>query len=148
MNDNILVPVDGSEHSAKAVHFAADVAERYGSELLLLHVVQTHEVPDGLRRWAALENVHEPPEWLMGTALAERVLEDAEGRAKKHGVKSVERLMENGNPARQILEVVAARKIDLVVMGTRGHSDLEGLVMGSVAHKVTHGAACTVVTVK
>jgi nucleotide-binding universal stress UspA family protein len=63
-------------------------------------------------------------------------------------VKSVNRLIESGNPARQILAVAAAQKIDLIVMGTRGHSDLEGLVMGSVAHKVSHGADCTVVTVK
>lgn len=56
--------------------------------------------------------------------------------------------MERGEPAEQILETAKRTDVDLIVMATRGLSDIQGLVMGSVAHKVSHAAPCTVVTVR
>ena len=148
MNDNILVPVDGSESAFKALDFAVDLSEKYGSKLWLLNVVQSRDIPEGLRHWAEVEHVTSPPEWLLEQAVAERVLVVAEDRAKDKGARDLERVVEKGDPAGTILEVAGRHQVDLIVMGTRGLSDLQGLVMGSVAHKVCHGAACTVVAVK
>jgi len=148
MNENILVPVDGSESAFKALDFAVDLATKYGSKIWLLNVVQSRDIPEGLRHWAEVEHVTSPPEWLLEQAVAERVLVAAEDRVKDKGAGNVERVAEKGDAAGTILEVAARHRVDLIVMGTRGLSDLQGLVMGSVAHKVCHGASCTVVTVK
>jgi nucleotide-binding universal stress UspA family protein len=148
MNENIMVAVDGSDASFKALDFAADLASKYGSKLWLVHVVQSREIPEGLKQWARVEHVQSPPEWLLEEAIAENVLTAAADRARAHGVKSVEGVSENGDVARCIIDAVRRHSVDVVVMGTRGLSDLQGLVLGSVAHKVSHAAPCTVITVK
>jgi len=53
-----------------------------------------------------------------------------------------------GDAAEEIVAAAEKVKADLIVIGTRGLSDLEGLVMGSVSHKVIHLAHCPCVTVK
>ena len=89
-----------------------------------------------------------PPEWLLEQAIAEKVLVSASDRARRAGIDSVEPIAQNGDVARGIVDAARDHRIDTIVMGTRGLSDLQGLVLGSVAHKVTHAAPCTVVTVK
>lgn len=148
MNENILVPIDGSDASFKALDLAADLAVRYKSKLHLLHVTQSREIPPALKHWARVEHVQSPPEWLLEEAVAENVLTGAEDRARAHGVEAVERIANHGDAASCIIETARGHSADMIVMGTRGLSDLQGLVLGSVAHKVTHHAPCTVVTVR
>lgn len=148
MNDNILIAVDGSEASFKALDFAADLASQYDSNLILLHVVPEGGLPEGLRQWATVEHVENPAEWLYEQAVADNVLLAADERVRAKGLAKVERVVQHGEVTKQILDVAKRRSVDLIVMGTRGLSDLEGLFMGSVAHKVTHRAPCTVVSVR
>ena len=101
-----------------------------------------------LKEWARAEHVDSPPTVLYEQAIAENVLAGAESRAADRGAHRMERLMERGDPTKRILEEANRCAVDVIVMGTRGLSDLQGLVMGSVAHKVTHAAGCTVVTVR
>ena len=53
-----------------------------------------------------------------------------------------------GRPADTIVAAAERDKADMIVMGSRGFSDLKGLLLGSVSHKVSHLAPCTCVTVK
>ena len=64
------------------------------------------------------------------------------------GVKSVRSVVEDGDPARCILDCATRDNADLVVLGSRGLSDLKGLLLGSVSHKVSQLAECTCMTVK
>jgi len=59
-----------------------------------------------------------------------------------------EAIIKRGQPARSIVEFAKDRGIDVIVMGSRGTGDMEGLLLGSVSHKVTSLAPCTCVTVK
>ena len=72
----------------------------------------------------------------------------AEEDAKRKGVTSVKTDLEDGDPATVIVEVVNKERPDLLVMGSRGLRSVQGLLMGSVSHKVSHAATCTVVIVK
>lgn len=148
MSKRILVPVDGSEWSLKALDLAADLAGKYGSNLILLHVVPSNEVPQGLRQWAKTEQFLDPPEAIYEQAIADGVLEMAETRLSKEKTVSITRATEHGDAAKKILEVAGREDADLIVMGTRGLSDFQGLILGSVAHKVSSAASCTVVTVR
>jgi nucleotide-binding universal stress UspA family protein len=60
----------------------------------------------------------------------------------------VEHLLEQGDPATQILRIAQETGCDLVVMGTHGRTGLDRLIMGSVAEEVVRRASCPVVTVK
>jgi nucleotide-binding universal stress UspA family protein len=147
MHKKILVPLDGSEHSLKALDIAADLAEKYGSELILLHVVPSGEVPKALQKWAKTEQFLDPPEAIYEQAIADGILGSAEARLGGNKVASVKHVTEHGDAAVRILQVAVREKADLIVLGTRGLTDLQGLVLGSVAHKVTHAAPSTVITV-
>jgi nucleotide-binding universal stress UspA family protein len=63
-------------------------------------------------------------------------------------VTAVETLIRVGQPARTIVHVAEQLEVDCIVMGSRGLGDFEGLLLGSVSHKVASLAKCTCVTVK
>jgi len=144
----ILVPVDGSEHAFHAVDVACIIARQLGGTLRLVHVVPDRAVPEGLKRFAELEHIQGPPEYVYTAAVAENVLNAGRDRAADNDVKDVETAVEYGDAAKGILEVANRHDVDMIVMGTRGLSDIQGLLFGSVAHKVSHDATCRVVIVK
>ena len=80
--------------------------------------------------------------------MAEQVLDAGERLAKQHGAKNVEKISEEGDPAKRILEQAEKSHASLIVMGSRGLSDIKGLMMGSVSHKVSNLANCSCMTVK
>jgi nucleotide-binding universal stress UspA family protein len=67
--------------------------------------------------------------------------------AKERGVENVSDVIEDGDPTEQILRH-AETATNLIVMGSRGLSDLKGLLMGSVSHRVSQPSSCTRVTVR
>lgn len=173
MIKSILVPVDGSQHAEKAVLLAADIAQKYDARLILLHVLVPGPVPEGLRHMAEVEGLTPArdagpvapvaegkyPASLISAGrdydshevlgfIGKRVLSDAERTAQEHGAPAVRTVLGEGDPAAQILETAEAEAANLIVMGSRGLSDLKGLLMGSVSSKVNQLSACTCVTVK
>lgn len=160
MFKHILVPVDGSEHAERALGLAADLAARYDAKLHVIHVLLRGEVPDDLRKLSDKKTDPEPGIALGGTYvdaslpfevlqdIAEKLLERARKTAQDHGAKQVDTSWQQGDPAGAILEQAREQGADLVVMGSRGLSDIKGLVIGSVSHKVAHLFEGSVVTVK
>lgn len=148
MSGQILVPVDGSDHAIRALRVACELAKAENRKLRLLHVVPKAGVPSGLKRFAEVEHIHSPPEYLYETAIAEGVLNTARDQALSDGAESVECSVELGDATKGILQVAAREAVDTIVMGTRGLSDIQGMVFGSVAHKVAHAAECQVIVVK
>ena len=64
------------------------------------------------------------------------------------GISKVERRVEQGDPALVIIKTADDIKADMIVLGSRGLSDFQGMLVGSVSHKVSHHAKCTCVTVR
>ena len=150
MIKTILVPTDGSDHADKAVGFAADLAEKYGAKVHLVHILRdpgSANVPPDLRTYEKVEHARVTEREVI-RGIASEILQKAESLAREHGAKEVESSIEVGSPAEWILDAARTRNADLIVMGTRGLGDLEGLIMGSTAHKVTHLAPCTCITVR
>jgi nucleotide-binding universal stress UspA family protein len=137
MISTILLPVDGSEPSNRAVTVAAELAVKLGAEIVVLHV-QEH--------LATMEAAYEVESQTEAHELVDRcvrTLKDLGASARGDVVSSV-----YDRDARVILEVAEEEHADLVVMGSRGLSDFAGLVLGSVAHKVLHLAHCPVLVVR
>ncbi len=140
----ILVAVDGSEPARRAVRRAADLAVKYGAELLLVNVLPSgarEVVPRELAAYAEIEHIHVTKGDLL-RGIAEQILRQAEADAREAGVAEVRSMVETGDPATAIAEVARTEKADLIVMGRRGLGMLAGLLLGSVSHKVTQLAAC------
>jgi nucleotide-binding universal stress UspA family protein len=135
--EKILLAVDGSEHSAKAVAVAGDLGRRYHAEVVVLHV-REHELT-----WGGDVDVETPSEALDLVDGVVRRLKD-EGT----GVRGEVVRVPLGQTARAILDMCKDEGTDLIVMGTRGLSDWGRLLMGSVAHKVVHLAEVPVLVVR
>ena len=146
MVKNILVALDGSEHSKKAVEFAIDSAKMCGATLYLIHVWEEKNQPKGFE-----EHVHEqklPYNYFDEVCHRDHFVGDAEARAKEAGIKSVEIICANGDPAEEILRTAKEVTADLIVMGNRGLGKFPRVLMGSVSTKVCNHSNSTCVIVK
>jgi nucleotide-binding universal stress UspA family protein len=142
MFTNILVAVDGSDPAYKAADIAADLAHRYSATLVVVHVLARVPVPTeggDLSQVAIAKQQRKA---------GDDVVAEASKRAHTRGVQAVETVVEEGDPAKTIVDLGSRRNVDLIVMGTRGLGRLQGIILGSVAHKVTHLATCPVLTVR
>ena len=146
MTKRMLVPVDGSEHSQKALEFACELARGMGYTLHLIHVAESLPHDRVLVLGGAHVTIHASREDLEKAG--HEVLDASRRLAEEHGVKAPESEVVAGDPAARIVEAAARQEADMVVMGSRGLSDLKGLVLGSVSHKVNHLAPCTCITVR
>ena len=143
----IVAAVDLSEPSLRAADLAADLASRYDAELVLLTVGRDIGAPDpGMQAYAQLEHIREPISTLHVEALRESLAGTCE-RATAAGARHVTAEVAVGEPADEILAFAKAEQADLIVVGSRGHGRLAGLLLGSVAQKVVALAACPVVVV-
>lgn len=151
MNKKFLVAVDGSDHSWKALDLAAKSATLTGAELVILHVVPYEPMPDSLRQFAQSESVpleEENFRFHLGRKVGDKIASEAETRARKSGLDRVTTLVAEGNAAQEIVTMAKTKDIEMLFLGSRGLSDVSGLLMGSVSHKVLHLAPCTCVVVK
>lgn len=146
MISNILIPVDGSEHSAKALHIGCDLAVKYGAAVHLLHVTESPIREHTMALGGAAITLHASPDELKQAGSKE--LEFAREYAVNHGAREVTTEMGSGSPAHRIVDSAREIHADMIVMGSRGLSDLAGLLVGSVSHKVTNMAPCTCITVR
>ena len=123
----LLVAVDESPRSIRVVERAAEIAELFHAKIILLHVRQ--KVPDilGDPFYQQLFN-HYMQTAEQITAPLHLLLED---KGIDHEVLILE-----GDPAQAITEAASNQKCELIVMGTRGLSNLAGMALGSVSHKV------------
>lgn len=147
----LLVAVDGSDHSRRAVEVAADLSARYGSVITLIHVIHdpTGSVPRGIEEFERIEHVQVTERDLLESA-GQRIVLEAQAHAYERGAEKVETIVRSGNPAAIIVDHIEKnlRSTDAVVMGRRGLGDLGGLLLGSVSHRVAHSATCAVITVQ
>lgn len=146
MSKLILVPVDGSEQSRKALEFAADWARHHDGKLHLLHVPEPPVGDEVMVLGGASVTLHASKEELR--AAGEKIIEASKALVKEEGIESVDSSIEIGDPARQIIRAAEEMKADMIVMGTRGLGDWKSLLVGSVSHKVMNLSPCTCVTVR
>lgn len=174
MISNIVLATDGSDHARHALDVGVDMAARYGATLTLVHVL-THDHPpaamermlkvEGLTDSAPVQNSEqggismklghalrmgqkEDQDARVIIALGEQILKAAVKKANEAGVENINSEIHSGDYANCIIDVAKKIDADLIVMGRRGLSNLKGFVTGSVSHKVSQRANCSVLTVK
>ncbi len=137
--ERIMVPVDGSDSSRRAAEYAAALAKSIGARVMVLHCRKPLPVILGEPYFqAAYNKIMEYVRQLMVPYL--ELFEDA-------GVPCVERILE-GAAHEMIVEAARTEKSDLIVMGSRGRTDFQGMLLGSVTHRVLHSAPCPVLVIR
>ena len=134
---HLLVAVDGSASSTRALRLAADMAKAFGAELQIVHVGPVRQLP------VLMGEASDP----RGDDDAQSILLDAVRIARSQGVEA-KVVRRHGRPADQIVRAVAELRPDLVVMGTRGLSRGRGLLLGSVSRVVVKKSKVQVVLVR
>lgn len=147
MFQKILCPVDGSDHALKAARLAGELAAKFGAKLTLLTVTKTLKITPAVKHYIQVEHLSGEPQYVLDQ-YTESVMQQAKDAARDLGVSEVKTEVKTGQPARTIVQVAERGGFDAIVLGSRGLGDLEGLLLGSVAHKVSSLAKCTVITVK
>ena len=137
MLKNILVATDASPASNRAINLAADMAAKYGATLHLLYAVREMQLPPELKKMAEVEKIAGARTDVLDF-VGKKILGDAETRATKKGASAVKSSLEHGDPATVILRYAKRRKVDLIVIGTRGLGQVQGMLMGSVSRKITN----------
>jgi nucleotide-binding universal stress UspA family protein len=134
----ILVPVDGSDHSLKAVETACDLAKAQPpSSLVLVAVaIEIPELAEGRYIYDKMK------------AQAEVALTRAKEVAQKCGTVSEVLLATGSSPAEEIVKVAKNVKVDLIVIGSRGLASKTSSFLGSTASKVVTYSPCSVLVVK
>jgi len=144
MFSRILVAVDGSPFAERALAQAVELSKKYNAQLLIVHVV--------LRRFYAVT----PSE--AGVLATTVFVKEMESEGKKIIAKSEEFVkatgvayeckLVQGVPADEIVRLAQVEKVDLIVLGSRGLTEVRAFLLGSVSDKVTHHAKCPILIVK
>lgn len=138
----ILVPIDFSASSMRAVSLARELAEALGAARILL--VHAYYVPPELAMYAP----HRVPGYLEALEEAARKELDRANEKLGPGGPSAECLARRGMPEQVIPEIARERGSDLIVMGTHGRTGLSRWALGSVAERVLRTAPCPVLTAR
>ncbi len=140
----ILVPTDFSKSSGSALKYAVAFAEKFGAEIHLLHVVQDLAlfIPE-----AVLVAPAPAPPVEQFAAAARAALERAIADLRRPGLAVHPEVVE-GTPYEEIVRFARERDVDLIVIGTHGHTGLAHILLGGVTDKVVRRAPCPVLTVR
>ena len=138
MMKNILVPVDGSEGSDRAVAEAIAMAEVCEAKLNFLYAANINQLAiNACLSDAILEAVTK-----AGNVILDRAMEMVPAGIEK------EAFSETGSPAVVILDFASSNDIDLIIMGSRGLGIVKGVLLGSVSQYIVEQAKCPVLVVK
>src|SRR5579862_883698 len=129
----ILVPVDGSTTSMSVIGSAEKLAELYGSEVLVLHVLPPYVPPNAMLPGMEASFPILRPEPIHSED--DEVTEKAAERFRHAGLKAT-RLTVEGEPASEILDLSKNRGMDLIALGTHGRTGFSRWALGSVAERV------------
>jgi len=140
---NILVPIDFSKKSEYASKMAAKIAEKSGSTVYLLHMI---DLPTGIIDMGAGSNFSIPESMLYIRKVKEKIIEFKDKFFPE--IKEVHHSIRFQNPHQGILKYAEKIDADLIIMGSKGHSDFEEILIGSNTEKVVRTSTRPVIVVK
>ncbi|HSG89304.1 MAG TPA: universal stress protein [Pseudomonadales bacterium] len=141
----VLVPIDGSSHARMALDLALELLADEDASLVLLTVPEGSPTAADIVRWTGGASHGSDADSVE--AGIRRMLTDLEEKIARPGLTVHSELLW-APPAQAILEMARTHDVEAIVMGSRGRSDLAGLVLGSTSHRVLHTADRRVIIVR
>lgn len=151
----ILVPLDGSDQSLKALGIAVQMGKEFDGKISLIHVysvcVRPIVMPEPTTLTPPSVPIMAPADFSKVVEASRKagntILADGERKVKAEGVQ-VETLLKEGHVVQEILETAKEGEFDLIVMGARGVSKIREILLGSVSDAVIRNAPCPVLVTK
>lgn len=143
MFPKILLPTDFSECSAEAARVARSLAERFGSRIVVLHVLDEPATLDPMFRG-------DIPLEMLRTRMEQFARENMDSFLARHfsGFVRFDTILATGIPYREIIGNAREAAADLIVIGTHGRTGVEHVIFGSTAEKVVRMSPCPVLSVR
>jgi len=146
----ILVPLDGSKFSIRALNYAINLAKFTGSEIVGIFVIPTDVSPipfDDL--FDPLSSIYPLGYKTKLTKYGQKILDSADNKCVKNNIKFTKNIL-FGNPDTELIAFAEKKKnnIGLVIMGSRGHGHVEEILLGSVSYNVVHKSKKPVLLIK
>ena len=142
MNENnfkkILVPLDGSKYSEKALGRACELVNAFDSKLVLIYVVEKSAPLNFLDRKEYLK---------MLQKFGNKILDKANLSLSKKGIPT-KIIIKEGNIVNEIEKVVKKEKCDLIIVGNKGLGSVTRFLLGSVSNKLAQSSSCSILIVK
>ncbi len=134
----ILVPLDGSKYSEKALQRACEIADVFNSKMILIYVVEK-SIPI---------NLLDRKEYLtILRKFGKKTLDEATKTLSKKGF-TAKSLLKEGNIVSEIEKTVKSEKCDLVIVGNKGLGAVTRFLLGSVSNKLAQHSNCSLLIVK
>jgi len=141
----IMVALGFSEYAEGIFNYADMLADKLGAELIVANVINSRDV----EAVAAIKNMGydlDPERYIEELKADRRNAFDEIVKNAGHPRDSIKLILAVGNPIDELLKVIMKENVDLVVMGVKGRTDLEHILIGSVAEKLFHRSPVTVVS--
>jgi len=135
---NILVPLDGSKYSDKALIHACDMAKNYKSQLILLYVVEKSFPINLLDKKEYLEILRK---------FGNKVLIKGKDIATQQGVDSTI-IIKEGNISNEIIKLAKNEKCNLIIVGSKGFGSTTRFFLGSISNKLANNSPCSILIIK
>lgn len=142
MFNKIVIGLDGSEASERALRLTCDLAQKYNSEIHLVHTPQPHTVAFAMGAVAGYHTATTMPSNEEVKTASEKIIKSGEAIAKEYNQKIKQSYTDRGEPADQIIACAESCDADLIVTGRRGLSKINALIQGSTSQRVNHLAKC------
>ena len=134
----ILVPLDGSEYSEKALLHACDLAKNYQANLLLLYVVE---------KSFSLNLLDQKEYLIILRKFGNKILSKGKEITTNKGIDS-EIILREGNIANEIIKLAKNKKCNLIIVGNKGLGAASRFFLGSVSNKLANNSPCSLLIVK
>jgi nucleotide-binding universal stress UspA family protein len=154
---HILVATDGSVSSMAAINYIGNIPAFVSARVDVLHVLPPPPLPITVVEPMFMDLTPTEP-WEISEEEAERrqkeekdggvLLDTCCEQLKRNGINNATGIIKRGDAATEIIEYVKNEKINLIVTGSRGLSQLKSWLMGSVSRKLVHYSDCSVLVVR
>lgn len=134
----ILVPLDGSKFSEKALQYACEMVKAFDAKIILLYVVEKSPTLNILDRNEYLKIIQK-----YGT----NTLKKANDVVLKKGINA-KTILKKGNIVNEIEKIVKTEKCDLIIVGNKGLGTITRVLLGSVSNKLAQASSCSLLIVK
>jgi nucleotide-binding universal stress UspA family protein len=134
----VILPIDGSDHSKNAAKKAFFIAKNIDVEVIIICVLDPFRYSKSYEYFHTFTRVRREQ--------AEEYIDEIFQLGKSMNLKCSTRLIDKGAPFEEIIK--SANNDDLIILGSKGHSNIERLLVGSVSEKVVRHAKCSVMIVR
>ena len=134
----ILVPLDGSKYSERALKQACEISNVFDSNLILVYVVEKSIPINLLDRKEYLE---------MLEKFGNKTIDKANNILLKNGI-TAKAFLKKGNIVNEIEKIIKKERCDLVIVGSKGLGSVTRLLLGSVSNKLAQSSPCSVLIIK